>query len=121
MSSRRTIRYRDLGSLLEKNELWRNHGMILGDLVSSISHALPRLVAVSARRPHDQMVFGPEIGYAFVPQNRSETTDIENADTWATFQTTTFGMLGTGRTGQAVARATYQRFGADFIYHHSAA
>jgi AraC family transcriptional regulator len=98
--------------------------MIFIDLVSSISHALPRLVAASARRAHDEMVFGSNIGYAFIPQKRSDTSepiDIENANTWPSLQATTLGILGTSRIGQVVARTTYQRFGADVIYHGSPA
>ena len=40
--------------------------MMFIDLVSAISHALPQLVAASARRAHDEMIFGSKIGYAFV-------------------------------------------------------
>jgi AraC family transcriptional regulator len=96
--------------------------MIFIDLVSSVSRALPWLVAVSARRPHDEMVFGSKIGYAFVSPNRSDTSepiDIENATTWLGLQATTLGILGTGRIGQAVARITYQRFGADVVHQRS--
>lgn len=96
--------------------------MIFIDLVSSISRALPWLVAVSARRPHDEMVFGAKIGYAFVSPDRSDTgepIDIENANTWAGLRGTTLGVLGTSRIGQAVARVTSQRFGADVICQNS--
>ena len=91
------------------------------DLVSSISHALPGLVVASARRAPDQLVFGSKIGYGFVPQKHSDTsesTDVENANIWLNLQATTLGILGTGRIGQAVARTAYQRFGADVVYHH---
>ena len=97
--------------------------MIFIDLVSSISHALPQLVAASARRAHDQMVFGSKIGYAFVSPARSRTSEpiaVEGANTWSDLQATTFGVLGTSAIGQAVARTTYKRFGADVVYHHSA-
>ena len=97
--------------------------MILIDLVSSISHALPRLVAASAGRAHDEMVFGSKIGYAFLPQKRADTSepiDTENANIWSSLQATTLGIVGIGPIGQAVARTTHQRFGAHVIYHHSA-
>ena len=97
--------------------------MIFIDLVSSISRALPWLVAVSARRPHDEMVFGAKIGYALVSPNRFDTgepIDIENASTWSGLQASTLGILGTSRIGQAVARISSERIGADVIYHHSA-
>jgi hypothetical protein len=98
--------------------------MIFVDLVSSISRALPSLVAVSARRPHDEMVFGAKVGYAFVSPNTSragELIGIENENAWYDLQAATLGILGTSRIGQAVARITSQRFGADVICHHSTA
>ena len=96
--------------------------MILIDLANSISRALPSLVAVSARRLHDEMVFGAKVGYAFGSLNISgagEPFGIENEDPWSWLEATTFGILGRSRIGQAVARITSQRFGADVIYHHS--
>jgi len=97
--------------------------MMLVDLVSSISRALPWLVEVSAWRPHDETMFGTKIGYAFVSPRKSdpgESIDIENANTRSVLQATTLGILGQGRLAQAVARTTSQRFGADVIYHRSA-
>jgi AraC-like DNA-binding protein len=97
--------------------------MLFIELVSAISHALPQLVAASARRAQDEMIFGSKIGYAFVSPNRSEASEpitIESANTWSGLQGSTFGVLGTSRIDQAVARITYTRFGADVVYHHSA-
>jgi AraC-like DNA-binding protein len=97
--------------------------MLFIDLVSSVTRALPWLVAVSEKRAHDKMAFGSKIGYAFVSPNRSDTSapvDIENANIWSGLQANTLGILGTGQIGQAVARTASQRFGANVIYHHSA-
>jgi len=53
--------------------------------VASIGRAVPWLVAVSARRPRDEMIFG-KIGHAFIPSNRcdaSEADDFEDANNWS--------------------------------------
>ena len=97
--------------------------MVFIDLVSSISHALPWLVAVSARRPQDEMVFGPKIGYAFFSPNKSdptEPTELENASTWSAIQAGPLGVVGTGRIGQAVAQTTSRRFGSEIVHYASA-
>jgi AraC-like DNA-binding protein len=97
--------------------------MVFIDLVSAISHALPQLAAASARRAQDDRVFGSKIGYAFVSPARSGTNepiDVESANTWSGLRATTFGVIGTSQIGQAVARITYKRFGADVVYHPSA-
>jgi AraC family transcriptional regulator len=100
--------------------------MILVDLVGSISRALPELVALSARRRQDEMVFGAKVGYAFVSPHTpgaaepaGESVGVESADTWSGFQGNTVGILGASRIGQAVARITSQRFAADVIYDDS--
>jgi AraC-like DNA-binding protein len=98
-------------------------GMVFIDLVSSISRALPWLVAVSARRPHDEMVFGSKIGYAFFSPNKSdptEPTELENPSTWSALQASPLGVVGNGRIGRAVAQITYQRFGSEIVHHRSA-
>ena len=97
--------------------------MVFIDLVSAISHVLPQLVAASARRTEDEMIFGSKIGYAFVSPTGSDTSEpiaIESVNTWSRLEGDTFGVLGNSRIGQAVARTTYKRFGADVVCHHSA-
>lgn len=94
--------------------------MILVDLVSSISHALPRLVAASARRAPDAKISDLEFEYAFFRPDEAGTAerfDNEDSDSWATFQSTQLGILGAGPIGRAVARMAHQRFGAEVIYH----
>ena len=66
---------------------------------------------------------GPKSGtrsYRQADPTTSEPIAIESANTWSGLQANTFGVLGTSRIGQAVARITYKRFGADVVYHHSA-
>jgi AraC family transcriptional regulator len=94
--------------------------MILVELVSSISHALPRLVAASARRAPDGKMSDPEFGYAFFRPDEARTTEQfngEDSGAWATLQSSRLGILGAGPIGRAVARMAHQQFGAEVIYH----
>ena len=97
--------------------------MLLIDLVSSISHALPRLVADSAQRALDEEILGPNIGYAFFQPARvgpRGRLDGQNGCAWSSLESTTLGILGMGPIGRAVAEMAQRRFGADVVYHHSA-
>jgi AraC-like DNA-binding protein len=92
------------------------------DLVSSISHALPQLVAASARRASDQRIFEPTIGYALIRPARSgarEQFAVDTLEAWPSLTATTLGIIGSGPIGQTVARITRQRFGAQVGYHPS--
>jgi AraC-like DNA-binding protein len=94
--------------------------MILIDLVSSISHALPRLVAASAQRAPDETLFGPDIGYAFFQPGGNgarDRFDLEPAEAWSRLRSTTVGILGMGSTGHAVAHTARRRFGAHVVHH----
>ena len=93
--------------------------MILIDLVSSISDALPRLVAASAQRPPDEKLFGPDVGYAFFQPAGLRTRDrfdLDPAEAWSRLRSTTVGILGMDSTSHAVAHAAHQRFGADVVH-----
>jgi len=93
--------------------------MILSDLVSSISDALPRLVAASAQRPPDEKLFGPDVGYAFFQPAGLRTRDrfdLDPAEAWSRLRSTTVGILGMDSTSHAVAHAAHQRFGADVVH-----
>ena len=95
---------------------------MLVDLVSAINHALPRLVATSARRCPGEEVLGPGIGYAFFRPTASasgstEQFDFGDAEAWSGFRSTTVGILGASAIGAQVARMTEREFGAQVACH----
>jgi AraC-like DNA-binding protein len=90
----------------------------LVDLVSSINHALPRLVAASSHRSYDDELFGANIGYAYfrpAEPGAFEPSDVDDAQAWSRLRSTTVGILGAGSTGAAVARVAHATIGAEVV------
>ena len=95
--------------------------MTLVDLVSSINHALPRLVAASARYSSGHEVLGPNVGYAFFRPAGSgsiEQLGVGDVQAWTRLRSATVGILGAGSTGDEVGRVAHGKFGADVVRHH---
>lgn len=94
--------------------------MILSDLVSLINHAMPRLVAASARCAFDDEIFGRDIGYAVFRTEGEDASDQHHsgdANAWQCLRCATMGILGGGPTGVAVARAARRRFDSEVSFH----
>jgi AraC family transcriptional regulator len=97
--------------------------MLFIDLVSSVSRALPGLAAEAARGRIDEKIFAPNIGYGFLRPDDSDKScpfHFEQPDKWSDLQSTTFGILGTGKIAQVVAHIARQRFGANVVSQHFA-
>lgn len=92
--------------------------MILADLVSSISQALPRLIADSGwLLPDEEAIGGADIRYVFVrPDGSGERNGAGPEGDWECLRGARLGILGPGQNSDAVARIARERFGAD-IFH----
>jgi AraC-like DNA-binding protein len=95
----------------------------LVDLVSAINHALPRLVATSARRSPGDEVLGADIGYAFFRPTGSgiaEQVECKDSEAWSSLRSANVGILGASAAGDAVARIAAREFGARVVRHDAA-
>ena len=92
--------------------------MFLLDLISSVNHALPRLVAAAAEASDDEPSFGPRIRCAFL-ERTSELTQLHvsasRRGAWERLGSATVGTLGAGSIATAAAQSLQQRYGCSTV------
>jgi AraC-like DNA-binding protein len=97
--------------------------MLFFDLVSSISHALPSLVATSMRRGAAETTLDARTGHAFFcppAADAHENPALDEPATWRRLQGSRLGILGSEAVGAVVARVARERHAAEVLYHASA-
>jgi AraC-like DNA-binding protein len=92
--------------------------MFLLDLISSVNHALPRLVAASAEASDDEPSFAPHIRCAFL-QRANEVAPLRvitpRQCAWESLQSGTVGILGADLIATAAARTMQLRYGCNTV------
>ena len=92
--------------------------MFLLDLISSVNHALPRLVAAATEASDDEPSFGPRIRCAFL-QRTNEVAPLHASTgrhgAWQRLGSTTVGILGTGSIAAAAAQSLRLRYGCNTV------
>ncbi len=92
--------------------------MIPADLVGSISHALPRLIADCGwSLPDDDAIGGADIRYAFVRPDGSGERNGDGPDgDWECLRGARVGILGPGQNSDSMARIARDRFDAEILH-----
>ena len=87
--------------------------MFLSDLISSVNHALPRLVAAAADASEDEPSFGPHIRCAFLQRADGATplrVSTSRHCAWESLRLATVGILGADSFAAAAARTLQLRY-----------